>query len=57
MYASLDSHVQGVDDAWNVTQDREEDVDQQVGATATFEEHSKRWEEDGEDDLDDITGW
>ena len=46
-----------MDDAWNVTQDREEDVDQQVGATATFEEHSKRWEEDGEDDLNDITGY
>ena len=50
-------HVQGMDDARNVAQDCKQDVDQEVGSTATFEEHSNRWEEDGEDDFNDITGY
>ena len=43
-----------MDDAGNITQDGEQDVDQQVRAAATFEEYTKRWQDDGEDDLDDI---
>ena len=43
-----------MDDARNVAQAREHDVDNQVSAAATLEEHTKRWEDDGEDDLDDV---
>lgn len=43
-----------MDDTRNVTQYREEDVDQQIGATATLEEDTERWEDDGEDDLADV---
>lgn len=48
--------VQGVDDSGNVTQDGEEDVDEEIGAAATLEEDTERWEEDGEDDLADVAG-
>lgn len=44
-----------MDDARNVTQYREKDVDQEIGIAATLEEHAQRWEEDGEDDFADIT--
>ena len=46
--------VQSVDDAWNVTQNRQEDVDEKVSAAATLKEYTKWWEQDGEDDLDDV---
>ena len=49
-------YVQCVDDTGNVAQDREQDVDEEVCATTTLEEDSERWEKDGEDDFDDITG-
>jgi hypothetical protein len=47
-------YVQRVDDARNIAQNRQEDVDEEVCAAATLEEDSERWEEDGEDDLDDV---
>ena len=47
-------HVQRVNDAGDVTQDSEENVDQEVGIAAALEEHTERGQEDGEDDLDDI---
>lgn len=43
-----------MDDTRNVTQYREEDVDQQIGATATLEEDTERWEDDGENDLANV---
>ena len=45
-----------MDNTRDITQDREEDVYEQVRATTALEEDSKRREEDGEDDFDDITG-
>jgi hypothetical protein len=36
-------NVQCVDDARNVTQNRQQDVDEEVGAAATLEEDTKRW--------------
>ena len=37
-----------------VVRTRQQDVDEEVSATAAFEEYSKRWEYDGEDDFDDV---
>lgn len=39
----------------NVAQDGEQDVDQEISAAAALEEHSDRGQEDGEDDLDDVS--
>lgn len=36
-------YVQRMDDARNVTQDREQDIDEQICAAATLEEHAERW--------------
>lgn len=44
-----------MDDTGNVTKDGQEDVDEEICATATLEEHTKRRKKDGDDDLDDIT--
>jgi hypothetical protein len=38
----------------NVTENGEQDVDQEVGIAAALEEDTDRWQEDGEDDLDDV---
>jgi len=46
--------VEGVDNAGNVAEDGEEDVDQNVGAATTLKEDTERWEDDGKDDLADI---
>jgi len=43
-----------VNDSGNITQDGQEDVDEEVGIASTLKENTKRREEDGEDDLDDI---
>lgn len=45
-----------MNDTRDVTQYREEDVDQQIRATAPLEENAERWEDDGEDDLANVTG-
>lgn len=47
-------NVQSVDDARNVTQDGEQDVDEQISTAAALEKHTQRWQEDGKDDLADI---
>lgn len=44
-----------MDDTRNVAQYREEDVDQKVGVATTLEENTDRWEEDGENDLTEVT--
>lgn len=40
----------------NSPEDGKQDVDKQVSAAATLEEHSERWENDGENDLADVAG-
>lgn len=47
-------YVQSMNDAGNVTEDGEQDVDQKITTAATLEEDTQRWEEDGKDDLADI---
>jgi hypothetical protein len=36
------------------TEDGQEEVNEEVGAAATLKEDTKRREQDGEDDLDDV---
>ena len=43
-----------MDDAGNVTQDGEEDVDEEVAVAAALKKHAEWGKEDGEDDLDDV---
>ncbi|KAB8339166.1 hypothetical protein FH972_022101 [Carpinus fangiana] len=43
-----------VDDAGNVTQDGQQDVDQEVSAAAGLEEDTDGGQDDGEDELDDV---
>jgi hypothetical protein len=45
-----------VDDTRNVTQDCQADVDEQVGTASALQEDTKRGQDDGKDDLADITG-
>ena len=44
-----------MDDTRNITQNRQTDVDEQVGAAAPLKEHTKRGKENGEDELANIT--
>ena len=50
----LENDVNSVDNTRNVTQNRQQDVDEEIGIAAAFEEHAERREEDGEDELDDV---
>jgi len=50
----LEDDVQGVNDAGNVTKDCQQDVDEEVSTTSALEEDTKRWEDDGENDLADV---
>jgi hypothetical protein len=43
-----------VNDAGNIPQDCQEDVDEEVTVASTFHKHTDRWYEDGENDLDDV---
>lgn len=43
-----------MDNARNVAQNRQQDVDEQVGTAAALEEDAERGQDDGEDDLDDV---
>lgn len=47
-------NIQSVDDARDVAEDREQDVDEQVGAAAALEEHAQGRQDDGKDDLADV---
>jgi hypothetical protein len=47
-------NVQRVDDARNVTQDREQDVDEEIGIATSLKEDTERREDDGKDDLADV---
>ena len=41
-------------DTWDITQDRQEDVDEEVCVAAALEEDAERWKEDGENDFADV---
>jgi len=43
-----------MNNAGNVAEDGQQDVDQKVTTAAALEEDTQRWEDDGEDDLADI---
>jgi len=43
-----------VDDSRNVTKDGQQDVDEEVSAATTLKEDTKRWKDDGDDDLDNV---
>lgn len=43
-----------MDDAWDVSEDGEEDVDAEVDADASLKEDSERRQHNGEDQLDDV---
>lgn len=45
-----------MNDTRNETQDCQQNVDQEVSTTSALKEDTKRWEDDGEDDLADIAG-
>ena len=38
----------------NVTENGEQDVDEEISIAASLEEDAHRWQENGEDDLDDV---
>ena len=42
-----------MNDARNVTQDRQQDVDQEIWTASAIKEDAKRWQEDCDNDLDD----
>jgi hypothetical protein len=44
-----------MDDTWDVTEDREQNVDEQVAAAATLKEDTDGWQENGNDDFADVT--
>ena len=48
-------HVHGVDNTGDPTQDGQTDVDQEVSTTSALQEDTQRRQDDGEDDLADIT--
>lgn len=47
--------LHSVDDSGDITQNRQTDVNEQVGAASSLEKHSQRGEENGEDELANIT--
>ena len=48
-------HVHRVNDTGNPTQDGQTDVDQEIRAAATLQEDTQRGQDDGEDDLANVT--
>lgn len=51
----LENDIEGMDDSWNVSEDCQEDVDKEINTASSLEEHTNRWQEDREDDLDNIS--
>lgn len=49
-------HIHGVDNTGNPTQDGQTDVDQEVSTTSALQEDTQRRQDDGENDLANITG-
>lgn len=50
----LQDDVERVNDSGDVTEDCQQDVDEEVGATATLEEDTDGREDDGKEDLADV---
>ena len=50
----MDDDVDGVDGAWDVSAEREEDVDDEVGAAAASEDDGNGGQEDGKNDHADV---
>lgn len=48
-------HVHRVNDTGNPTQDGQTDVDQEIRAATTLQEDTQRGQDDGEDDLANVT--
>lgn len=48
-------HIQGVDDTGQPTKDGQTDVDQEISTTSALQEDTQRRQDDGEDDLADVT--
>lgn len=44
-----------MDDTGNVTQDRQQDVDEQVSTASSLKEDTDGGQEDGKNDLEDVT--
>jgi hypothetical protein len=44
-------NVEGMDDSGNVAKNCEQDIDEEVCSATALEEHSKRRQEDGEENL------
>lgn len=51
---SVDRNLQGMDDAGNVSQYCQDNVDEEVGIATAFEEDTERREEDCENDFADV---
>jgi hypothetical protein len=43
-----------MNDAWNVAQDRQEDVEPELSTQANGEEHADRWKQDSEQDAQKV---
>lgn len=52
----LQNDVESVNDSRDITKNCQQNVDQEVSTTSALEEDTKRWEDDGENDLADIAG-
>jgi len=50
----FEDDVQGMDDARDVTEKSQADVDKKVGPAAALEEDAERRQDDGEDDFEDV---
>ncbi len=49
-------NLQSVDDSRDVTEYCQQDVDEEVCIAASLKEDTKRWEDDGKDNLADVAG-
>ena len=47
-------YIQCMNDAGNITQNRQQNVDQDIGTASTLKEDTKRWQDDGEDDFEQV---
>lgn len=48
-------YIQCVDDTRDITENGQQNVDQEVCAATTLKEDSERGEDNGDDDLDDVS--
>ena len=49
-------NIQSMDDTRDVAENREQDVDEEIGIATSLKEDTKRREDDGKDDLADVAG-